>query len=380
MLKTCPECGNQVSDKAAACPRCGYPINESRKTQQSKRRKRRRLPNGFGQITKITNQNLRKPYRAMVTVYKDECGKPVCKLLKPEAYFKTYNEAYSALLEYNNQGYVDGITVAEVYRRWSKVEYSEYPSSESHYKPKWQYFDSVKHLPMREIRTQHIKQTIEMTNTTPSTKQAMKTLWNKLFKYALAYEYADKNYAELYKIPRNLQYKVPRNAHNAFTDHEISIMWNNIPDMCMKILFIQCYTGFRPQELLKLKLTDIDMVNGFITGGMKTAAGKNRIVPIHPKIKPFIESFFNSAMDDNLFPIEYDEYLKFFKKRLPELGIEGHLPHDGRKHFITMAKQHNLDEYAIKYIVGHKIADITENTYTERKDSWLKQEILKIPV
>jgi len=28
-LITCPECGRQVSDKAAACPQCGYPINST---------------------------------------------------------------------------------------------------------------------------------------------------------------------------------------------------------------------------------------------------------------------------------------------------------------------------------------------------------------
>ena len=28
MLVTCPECGNQVSDKAKACPKCGCPIDE----------------------------------------------------------------------------------------------------------------------------------------------------------------------------------------------------------------------------------------------------------------------------------------------------------------------------------------------------------------
>ena len=26
-LITCPECGKEVSDKATACPNCGYPIN-----------------------------------------------------------------------------------------------------------------------------------------------------------------------------------------------------------------------------------------------------------------------------------------------------------------------------------------------------------------
>ena len=47
-----------------------------------------------------------------------------------------------------------------------------------------------------------------------------------------------------------------------------------------------------------------------------------------------------------------------------------HRPHDGRKHFVTMAK--------IKYLVGHKISDITEKVYTQREFEWLKEEIEKI--
>ena len=42
-----------------------------------------------------------------------------------------------------------------------------------------------------------------------------------------------------------------------------------------------------------------------------------------------------------------------------------------------MAKDANMDEYAIKYVVGHTIKDLTERTYTERKPEWLKQEIKK---
>ena len=37
-----------------------------------------------------------------------------------------------------------------------------------------------------------------------------------------------------------------------------------------------------------------------------------------------------------------------------------------------------MNEYAVKRIMGHKIKDITESTYTKRKKEWLMEEILKI--
>ena len=55
-----------------------------------------------------------------------------------------------------------------------------------------------------------------------------------------------------------------------------------------------------------------------------------------------------------------------------------HRPHDPRMQFITMAKSNGVDEYAIKYIVGHNINDITEKVYIERTIEWLRSEIEKI--
>ena len=78
MLIKCPECELQVSDKAATCPHCGFPLQSSVKSRKprAKNNKRRRLPNGFGQISEIKNRNLRKPFRAMVSVGKTETGNP----------------------------------------------------------------------------------------------------------------------------------------------------------------------------------------------------------------------------------------------------------------------------------------------------------------
>ena len=121
MLINCPECELQVSDKAMQCPHCGYPMNPNVKTTKpNKNNKRERLPNGFGQISEIKNRNLRKPFRVMITVGKTPTGRPICKPLKPESFFSTYNEAYSALVEYNKNPYDldDDITVIDLYEKW----------------------------------------------------------------------------------------------------------------------------------------------------------------------------------------------------------------------------------------------------------------------
>ena len=75
-LIKCPECQLQVSDKAITCPHCGYPLDTKViKQQQRKTNKRKRLPNGFGTISELKNQNLRKPFRALVCVGKNFYGK-----------------------------------------------------------------------------------------------------------------------------------------------------------------------------------------------------------------------------------------------------------------------------------------------------------------
>jgi len=65
---------------------------------------------------------------------------------------------------------------------------------------------------------------------------------------------------------------------------------------------------------------------------------------------------------------------------IPLLSLNpDHKGHDGRVTFVTMAKKAEMDEYAIKRIVGHHISDLTERVYTQRDLRWLKNEIQKIP-
>ena len=128
---------------------------------------------------------------------------------------------------------------------------------------------------------------------------------------------------------------------------------------------------------------------------MKTDAGTDRVVPIHSKIRPLVEAKYKEAAELNSpyllnwvdpnsrkkknIKLTYARYQKAFERIRDELGLNpNHRPHDGRTHFVTSAKRYEVDEYAIKYMVGHKISDITEKVYTKREFEWLKEEIEKI--
>lgn len=411
MLIKCPECNLQVSDKAISCPHCGYPLDtKAIKRQHNKSTKRKRLPNGFGTISKLKNKNLRRPFRAQVCVGKNFYGKPIYKSLKPQSSFETYNDAYAALMEYHKNPYdLDSdLTVEQLYEKWSEEYFKALSSSSSErtVKSAWNYCSSIYGMRAKDLRARHIKGCMEdgtyivngkEKHASPTTKTKIKSLFNLMLDYALEYELVDKNYARTFKLTDDIIKDVEeeKKDHIDFTDEEMKKLWNHLYDTdYVDVILIQCYSGWRPQELGLIELKNIDLENWFFVGGMKTDAGKDRLVPIHPKIRDLVKYRYQEAMDlgsDYLInctdtkthrsnmKLTYDKYRHRFEKIVNKLKLNpDHRAHDGRIQFATMAGDAKMNEYAVKRIMGHKIKDITENTYTKRKKEWLMEEILKI--
>jgi integrase len=409
MLTQCPECELPVSDKATACPHCGYPLKPSEKQKKPRKsNKRRRLPNGFGQISEIKNRNLRNPFRAMVTVGKTPDGKPICKPLKPESYFATYNDAYAALVEYNKNPYdlEPSITMQELYDKWLP-EYEKTVKSTKSATSAWAYCSGVYKMRVMDIRARHVKGCMEEgvavirgkeQHPTATMKNQIKSVFNMLLDYALEYELVDRNYSRTFNLTEETVKEIQsvKKEHIAFTDEEMDLLWANASSkQGVDILLIQCYSGWRPQELGLLELKDVDLENWTFQGGMKTDAGENRVVPIHSRIQDLVLRKYQEAealgspyllnwADPNNrnrknLKLTYARYQKAFERIRDELKLDpNHRPHDGRTHFVTTAKRYGVDEYAIKYMVGHKISDITEKVYTRREFAWLREEIEKI--
>ena len=115
----------------------------------------------------------------------------------------------------------------------------------------------------------------------------LKFLYNQLFDYAVQNEYVPQNISRMFSIDSEI---IVQHEHFPYTEEELNILWNNV-GVCeaADLLLIQCYSGWRPQELCKLKVADVHLEERWIEGGIKTKSGKHRQVPIHKKILPLIK-------------------------------------------------------------------------------------------
>lgn len=412
-LLNCPECALQVSDKALACPHCGYPMDKSLLKRKRGSGKRRRLPNGFGSITERRDKNLRNPFWARVCIGKNEFGKPILRSLKPQCSFPTYNDAYAALVEYNKNPYDlnDDITVKELYEKWSKKYFSEIAESGIRtITSAWIYCSSIENMRAKDIRARHIKGVMdngfrietrgkkkgEKIYPSAGTKARIKSIFNLMFDYAVEFEIVAINYARTFDISDEIvkEQEETKRDHIPFTKAELKMLWDNVGKIkFIDWVLIQTYMGWRPQELATLRLDEINLDQWYMQAGMKTDAGKQRLVPIHSKIHNLIKQNYEYAISINSeylfndkgqthsgsYKITYDKYRHRFDKVIQALHMNPlHRPHDPRMTFITMAKKSDVDEYAIKAMVGHKIQDITESAYTVRDIEWLRTDLEKI--
>ena len=342
--------------------------------------KHMRLPNGFGQISHIKGKKLRNPYRAMVTVGKTPTGRPICKLLKPQAYFRTYNDAYAALVAYNKCPYdvTQTVTFKEIFDKWfENYQRNRSKSAIRAVNAEIKCCEDVLQMDLRQIKPAHIRSCMDKTDS-PKFKKGIRYIFREVLSLGMEMGVVEINVARDYSPKISQEGKKIVSDHTAFTESELAELWNNQSDPICRAILIQCYTGFRPDELCNITKENINLTEWYIRGGSKTEAGKNRVVPIIEKIRGLVTEALKNKTD-YLIATEYNKHLTYInyyhemKKRYPN-----HKPHDPRKTFVTLAKKANLNEFAIKRIVGHAIEDITENTYTERDISWLASEANKI--
>ena len=249
-------------------------------------------------------------------------------------------------------------------------------------KASWKKLSKLENRMFNEIRSDEFQDIVDVCRDVEKASESsltkLKSLIYALCDYAYHNGIIKTNYSTLIKIG-----KVDTNEREAFTDLEVEIFKKNVDVIpWVDTILVLCYTGMRPIEMLSLTKFNVNMENRIITGGVKTDAGKDRTVPIHPLIYPIFEKWYNKN-GETIFcneegnPLSVRAYRENrFAPALEALKVRPLTPYSCRHTFATMMNRVNAPAANIQKLIGHVVgSDTTDKVYTHPEIEDLRQTI-----
>lgn len=329
-------------------------------------------PNGYGSVVKLSG-NRRRPFVVRKTVGYDDRAYPIYEVI---GYFETRKDAMLALANYNSNPYdlkLAKSTFAEVYAAWSKLEYPSMGTSlVSAHKAAYKYCRPLYGKRYSELRKYDMQACINQCGKSYATQSNIRNLLTHLDEFAYDNDIITKCYSQNLTIKE----KDVKAVRQIFTDAEVKTLWEHQGEPCIDETLFMLYTGMRASEMLSLTA---DMVeDGLIRHGMKTAAGKNRVIPVHKELLPVLERHNTSPVFDRWANLEdksrYNKFKAEFLKKLDGLGMK-HNTHDCRHTFRSKLDSAGANKVCIDLLMGHKTADVGERVYTHKTIEELKTAI-----
>lgn len=385
-MKKCinKRCNRELQDDFIFCPYCG-------KNQTSSKQKVRRRTKGTGSIY-LRKDNKSKPYAAASSA----TGKQVYL-----GAFATKREAENALKDYEYNP-VNGfnMTLEQLHEKWIKTKAyqklgnsvkSNYASAYIKLKPLYKrkfrdlrtsdyqyiidYYDNPHHEVGAGGNLKYLdkngKGTYKVTNTPKiceglgySALHKVKCLLTTLYTFAMKEDIVNKDYATFIELPEQEETTATR-----FTEVQLELIRQSVGKVpYMDYIYIMCYVNFRVSEFLELtpgkyKVTDSSI--HYFVGGKKTDAGKDRIVPIHPKIQQLVQKCIENG-GETIFcrihegsetgkAMNKDYFLKYcFRPAMQAIGLgDEYTPHSCRRTFSTRMSAAGAREEDIIALMGH---------------------------
>lgn len=206
-----------------------------------------------------------------------------------------------------------------------------------------------------------------ISNMSNSTVSNVKTVLFETFDLARKQKYINENFINdidfLYK-------KKDEKIHSSFSREEVALLWKNAEDKNVQIILIMIYTGLRIEELLSMRNENVYPENRYMVGGVKTDAGKDRMIPISNKILPFVSEIYRIE-NHYLLSQKGKRYSRkafmnnIWNPTMVNLKMK-HLPHDTRYTCASMMDRVGVNENSKKTILGHTKSGVTNKIYIEK--------------
>ncbi len=338
-----------------------------------------RNPNGYGTVARLSG-NRRRPFIVKkLSGWKDN-GQPMYSII---GYAETREEGNMLLAEYNRNPWdVDRakITLAELFALWKEKKAQKLgESNRLSLLTAFKHCAALADLPYKTIKAYQMQDTIDNCGRGYSTQAAIKNFWGHLDHFALELDVVSRCYSDLLTSA-----PIPPTTRDRFSNEVIARIWAHQEEPWVDTILIFIYSGWRISELLDMKKADVDLAAGTMKGGTKTKAGKNRVVPIHSAICPYIE---RRMLEPGEYLIQQEghqipskQYRKIWGILAARLQIPG-TPHSCRHTFESMLDSAGANRKCIDLLMGHVSKDTGNRVYNHKTLEELRAavELIKAP-
>ena len=304
----------------------------------------------------------------------------------------------------------DNYTFAQLYEEFKKTKMltkeEEQQEKKYHTRPKNKPFGRCYCLSMKtafnnskklhnrvysDLRASDFNNQLKISGKSPDSQKQMINLYINLDKFALEEDIIEKGYAQFVPTITNNKKEIQKakdkkiEKEKLFSYEQIEYLWNFVPkseglqkekkqereQFIRDFWLILLYVGTRADELISVYTANVFLDDGYFIGGLKTDAGINRIIPIHPAVKHLFEKYYNPDneflfMQPNGNKIDYDYYLYHYKHNFKDLHpeVSEHTAHDARHTLRNQLRILDVKDVIINSIIGHSNDDVGEDIYS----------------
>lgn len=366
----CIHCHKDIPSNAKYCHLCG-----KLQTMQSKRHRRHR-PQSQGTITKLGGYRANPYWARLPADYSS--GQPVRESL---GCYPTYAAAAEALTKTmytpeQNEHKQRTVTLQDIYDRFVSSHYYESlsKSAQGNHRTAWKHIcQQCGDVDVSIVNKETFQKQIDnmrVDNYRRETLAKVRNLCSLLCREAMGLGLMTVNYGQLVQLPKS-----DVEPAKPFSSSQIKLLWevSDMQDKDAMTVLVLIYTGMRPGELLSTDIaTHLHMEDPYwyIQHGSKTAAGRNRIIPI-PKI---LHSIIVQLVDDRdfgpLIAAEQGGYWRLdnwrprrFNPLMERLGLNGFTPYATRHTYANLQKRKQVSPEIMMRIMGHADYSTTVEKY-----------------